>query len=66
MEGHSHKPSPDPQNTCKLIGQTLIPPPALLCGYKAGPLLHGQDKKNTLLLLNARFEVLQILLSDTE
>uniref|UniRef100_A0A6Q2ZJZ8 Uncharacterized protein n=1 Tax=Esox lucius TaxID=8010 RepID=A0A6Q2ZJZ8_ESOLU len=34
-EGHSRMPSPNPQNTCGLVGQTPMNPPAPRRGYRA-------------------------------
>ncbi|KAI3355813.1 hypothetical protein L3Q82_004222 [Scortum barcoo] len=43
-EGHGRMPSPDPQSTCGLVGQTPINPLAPCGGYRAGPLFHDQDE----------------------
>ncbi|KAI3364750.1 hypothetical protein L3Q82_000962 [Scortum barcoo] len=37
-------PSPDPQSTCGLVGQTPINPQAPCGGYRAGPVFHDQDE----------------------
>ncbi|KAI3372540.1 hypothetical protein L3Q82_023022, partial [Scortum barcoo] len=37
-------PSPDPQSTCGLVGQTPINPPAPCGGYRAGPVFHDRDE----------------------
>ncbi|KAI3367573.1 hypothetical protein L3Q82_026424 [Scortum barcoo] len=42
-EGHGRMPSPDPQSTCGLVGQTPINPQAPCGGYRAGPVFHDQD-----------------------
>ena len=52
-EGHGQMPSPSPQNTCGLVGQTPMNPQAPCGGYRAGPVFHGQDK-TALFLLNPR------------
>ncbi|KAI3364588.1 hypothetical protein L3Q82_011369, partial [Scortum barcoo] len=44
-EGHGRMPSPDPQSTCGLVGQTPINPQAPCGGeYRAGPVFHDQDE----------------------
>ncbi|KAI3351252.1 hypothetical protein L3Q82_005803 [Scortum barcoo] len=42
--GHGRMPSPDPQSTCGLVGQTPINPQAPCGGYRAGPVFHDQDE----------------------
>ncbi|KAI3351233.1 hypothetical protein L3Q82_005786 [Scortum barcoo] len=45
-EGHCGRmPSPDPQSTCGLVGQTPINPQAPCGGYRAGPVFHDQGRK---------------------
>ncbi|KAK3507331.1 hypothetical protein QTP70_014461, partial [Hemibagrus guttatus] len=39
-EGHGRKPSPSPQNTCGLVGQTPMNSRAPCGGYRAGPVFH--------------------------
>ncbi|KAI3366393.1 hypothetical protein L3Q82_000455 [Scortum barcoo] len=51
-EGHGRMPSPDPQSTCGLVGQTPINPQAPCGGYRAGPVFHDQDENSALFLLN--------------
>ena len=53
-EGHSRMPSPNPQNTCGLVGQTPMNPPTPRRGYRAGPVFHGPEE-TTLFFLNPRF-----------
>ncbi|KAI3360880.1 hypothetical protein L3Q82_012887 [Scortum barcoo] len=54
-EGHGRMPSPDPQSTCGLVGQTPINPQAPCGGYRAGPVFHDQTRtKTALFLLNPR------------
>ncbi|KAI3369451.1 hypothetical protein L3Q82_007666 [Scortum barcoo] len=43
-EGHGRMPSPDPQSTCGLVGQTPINPQAPCGGYRAGPVFHDRDE----------------------
>ena len=43
FEGHGYKPSPYPENTCGMAGQTPMPPPVPSLGYRAGPEFHRQD-----------------------
>ena len=43
-EGHGRMPSPSPQNTCELVGQTPMNPRAPCKGYRAGPVFNGQDE----------------------
>ncbi|KAI3370904.1 hypothetical protein L3Q82_007417 [Scortum barcoo] len=45
-EGHGRMPSPDPQSTCGLVGQTPINPQAPCRGYghRAGPVFHNWDE----------------------
>ncbi|KAK3521371.1 hypothetical protein QTP70_003424 [Hemibagrus guttatus] len=43
-KGHSRMPSPSPQNTCGLVGQTPTNPQAPYGEYRAGPVFHDQDK----------------------
>ncbi|KAI3376036.1 hypothetical protein L3Q82_016560 [Scortum barcoo] len=43
-EGHGRMPSPDPQSTCGLVGQTPINPQTPCGGYRAGPVFHDQDE----------------------
>ncbi|KAI3370555.1 hypothetical protein L3Q82_007066 [Scortum barcoo] len=44
-KGHGRMPSPDPQSTCGLVGQTPINPQAPCGGYRAGPVFHDREKK---------------------
>ncbi|KAI3371831.1 hypothetical protein L3Q82_006713 [Scortum barcoo] len=37
-------PSPDPQSTCRLVGQTPINPQAPCREYRAGPVFHDRDE----------------------
>ncbi|KAI3356940.1 hypothetical protein L3Q82_003579 [Scortum barcoo] len=48
-------PSPDPQSTCGLVGQTPINPQAPCGGYRAGPVFHDQDE-NRIVPLNPRVD----------
>ncbi|KAK3507438.1 hypothetical protein QTP70_020628 [Hemibagrus guttatus] len=43
-EGHGRMPSPSPQNTCGLVGQTPTNPRAPCGGYRVGPVFHDQDE----------------------
>ncbi|KAI3373197.1 hypothetical protein L3Q82_006513 [Scortum barcoo] len=43
-EGHGRMPSPDPQSTCGLVGQTPINPQAPCGEYRAGPVFHDRDE----------------------
>ena len=43
-EGHGQMPSPSPQSTRGLVGQTPMNPRAPCRGYRAGPVFHGQDE----------------------
>ncbi|KAI3356981.1 hypothetical protein L3Q82_003616 [Scortum barcoo] len=43
-EGHGRMPSPDPQSTCGLVGQTPINPQAPCGRYRAGPVFHDRDE----------------------
>ncbi|KAK3523144.1 hypothetical protein QTP86_020197 [Hemibagrus guttatus] len=43
-EGHGRMPSPSPQNTCGLVGQTPMNPRAPCGGYRVGPVFHDQDE----------------------
>ncbi|KAI3376212.1 hypothetical protein L3Q82_016719 [Scortum barcoo] len=43
-QGHGRMPSPDPQSTCGLVGQTPINPQAPCGGYRAGPVFHDRDE----------------------
>ncbi len=59
-EGQSRMPSPNPQNTCGLVLQTPMHPPAPWKGYRAGPVFHDQDENRTVppeseVLLSAEF-----------
>jgi len=54
-EGHSGMPSPNPQSTCGLVGQTPMHPPAPRRGYRAGPVFHDLDENRT---VPPEFEVL--------
>ncbi|KAI3354896.1 hypothetical protein L3Q82_004692 [Scortum barcoo] len=38
-------PSPDPQSTCGLVGQTPINPQAPCRGYRAGPVFHDRENR---------------------
>ncbi|KAI3369543.1 hypothetical protein L3Q82_007753 [Scortum barcoo] len=50
-------PSPDPQSTCGLVGQTPINPQAPCGEYRAGPVFHDRDEtKTALFLLNPRVD----------
>ncbi|KAI3360203.1 hypothetical protein L3Q82_014511 [Scortum barcoo] len=53
-EGHGRMPSPDPQSTCGLVGQTPINPqaPCWSGEYRAGPVFHTTGTKTALFLLN--------------
>ena len=56
FEGHSHKLSPDPQNTCGLVGQTPMPLTVPSWGYRAGPVFHGQNE-NTIAPLESEAQL---------
>ncbi|KAI3363092.1 hypothetical protein L3Q82_011535 [Scortum barcoo] len=43
--GHGRMPSPDPQSTCGLVGQTPINPQAPCEGYRAGPVFHNRENR---------------------
>ena len=45
-EGHGRKPSPSPQSTCGLVGQTPMHPQGSCRGCRAGPLFHGLDENH--------------------
>ncbi|KAI3361928.1 hypothetical protein L3Q82_012276, partial [Scortum barcoo] len=66
-EGHGRMPSPDPQSTCGLVGQTPINPQAPCGGYRAGPVFHDQDDENRIVPPESegRRTIGRILLSST-
>ncbi|KAI3355612.1 hypothetical protein L3Q82_018434 [Scortum barcoo] len=46
-KGHGRMPSPDPQSTCGLVGQTPINPQAPCGGYRAGLVCHDWDENRS-------------------
>ena len=46
-KGQGQMPSPSPQSTCGLVGQTPMNPRAPCWGYRAGPVFHSQDENHT-------------------
>ncbi|KAI3364867.1 hypothetical protein L3Q82_001052 [Scortum barcoo] len=64
-EGHGRMPSPDPQSTCGLVGQTPINPQAPCGGYRAGPVFHDQDENRIVPPESEGSTIGRILLSST-
>ncbi|KAI3364651.1 hypothetical protein L3Q82_011433 [Scortum barcoo] len=64
-EGHGRMPSPDPQSTCGLVGQTPINPQAPCGGYRAGPVFHDQDENRIVPPESEWSTIGRILLSST-
>ncbi|MED6265929.1 hypothetical protein CHARACLAT_030471 [Characodon lateralis] len=46
-EGHGRMPSPAPQNTCGMVRQTPLNPPAPCRECRAGAMFHGWGKNHT-------------------
>ncbi|KAI3352596.1 hypothetical protein L3Q82_005531 [Scortum barcoo] len=58
-------PSPDPQSTCGLVGQTPINPQAPCGGYRAGPVFHDWDENRIVPPESEGSTIGRILLSST-